>query len=68
VLTLRERKTSKHQSIRVQTQRTVAETLEIVSIELGAGTNESGGFLRPKAPEPAPEPAHEHAGGHHGHH
>ena len=68
VLTLRERKTSKHQSIRVQTQRTVAETLEIVSIELGAGTNESGGFLRPKAPEPDPEPAHEHAGGHHGHH
>jgi NADH-quinone oxidoreductase subunit J len=68
VLTLRDRKTSKHQNIRVQTQRTVAETLEIVSIEIGAGTNESGGFLRPKEPEPEPEPAHEHAGGHHGHH
>ena len=65
VLTLRDRKTSKHQSIRVQTRRTVAETLEIVTVALGAGTPESGGFLRPKLPEP--KPVHDEAGGHHGH-
>ena len=64
VLTLRDRKSSRHQNIRTQTQRTVAETLEIVSLELGAGTTQSGGFLRPKAPEPEPEPV----GGDHGHH
>jgi NADH-quinone oxidoreductase subunit J len=66
VLTLRDRRTSRHQNIRVQTQRTVAETLEIVTISLGAGTNESGGFLRPKVTEP--DPVHEDAGGHHEHH
>ena len=38
VLTLRDRKTSRHQNIRVQTSRTVAETLEVVSLSLGAGT------------------------------
>jgi len=65
VLTLRDRKTSRHQNNRTQTGRTVAETLEIVSISLGAGTTESGGFLRPKAPEPEPEPEHEPAHGHH---
>ena len=63
VLTLRDRKTSRHQNIRTQTERTVAETLEIVSISLGAGTNESGGFLRKKEPEPEPEIVHDH--GHH---
>jgi NADH-quinone oxidoreductase subunit J len=65
VLTLRDRKTSRHQVIRTQTGRTVAETLEIVTISLGAGTTESGGFLRPKVaePEPEPEPVHDH--GHH---
>jgi len=63
VLTLRDRKTSRHQSNRMQTGRTVAETLEIVSISLGAGTTESGGFLRPKQPEPEPE--HEVAHDHH---
>ena len=66
VLTLRDRKTSKHQNIRVQTQRTVAETLEIVTVSLGAGTTASGGFLRPKLPEA--EPVHDEAGRHHGHH
>jgi NADH-quinone oxidoreductase subunit J len=62
VLTLRDRKTSRHQNIRTQTERTVAETLEIVSISLGAGTTESGGFLRPRQPEPEPEPetVHDH--------
>ena len=62
VLTLRDRKTSRHQIISVQTQRTVAETLEVVTLSLGAGTTESGGFLRPKEPEPEPEtePVHGH--------
>jgi NADH-quinone oxidoreductase subunit J len=62
VLTLRDRKTSRHQIISVQTQRTVAETLEVVTLSLGAGTTESGGFLRRKQPEPESEtePAHGH--------
>jgi NADH-quinone oxidoreductase subunit J len=64
VLTLRDRKTSKHQVIRTQTERTVAETLDIVTLSLGAGTTESGGFLRPRVAEPEPEPVEEH----HAHH
>src|SRR4051794_25624646 len=36
VLTLRDRRTSRHQVIRTQIGRTVAETLEIMSIPLGA--------------------------------
>ena len=68
VLTLRDRKSSRHQNIRQQTGREVADTLEIVSAGLGQGPNELGGFLRPKVAEPDPEPEHEHAGGHHGHH
>jgi NADH-quinone oxidoreductase subunit J len=63
VLTLRDRKTSRHQNISVQTQRTVAETLEVVTLSLGAGTTESGGFLRRKQSEPEPET--EPADGHH---
>ena len=68
VLTLRERKTSRHQNIATQTSRTVAETLDSVHLALGAGTTESGGFLRPrvKNPEPEPEAAGEDHG--HGHH
>jgi NADH-quinone oxidoreductase subunit J len=65
VLTLRDRKTSRHQSIRAQTERTVAETLEMVSVSLGVGVNELG-IYRPKATEPEPEPA-EGQGAHHGH-
>jgi NADH-quinone oxidoreductase subunit J len=65
VLTLRDRKTSRHQSIRVQTSRTVAETLEMVEVSVGAGINELG-IYRPKPPEPEPEPAHADDG-HHGH-
>jgi NADH-quinone oxidoreductase subunit J len=65
VLTLRERKTSRHQNIRTQTGRTVAETLEVVSISLGAGTTESGGFIRPRPPEPEPEPETAEVHGHH---
>jgi NADH-quinone oxidoreductase subunit J len=65
VLTLRDRKTSKHQVIRTQTERTVAETLDIVTLSLGAGTTESGGFLRPRVAEPKEaEPAEEQ----HAHH
>jgi NADH-quinone oxidoreductase subunit J len=65
VLTLRDRKSSRHQNIRTQTGRTIEETLEIVTLSLGAGTNESGGFLRPHEPEhePEEEPVHDH--GHH---
>jgi NADH-quinone oxidoreductase subunit J len=65
VLTLRDRKSSRHQNIQMQTSRTVAETLEVVSLSLGAGTTASGGFLRPRVtePEPEPEPVDEH--GHH---
>jgi NADH-quinone oxidoreductase subunit J len=68
VLTLRDRRTSRHQIIQVQTERTVAETLELMTVPLGAGTTAAGGYLRPKVaePEPAEEPAG--AGGHgHGH-
>jgi NADH-quinone oxidoreductase subunit J len=59
VLTLRDRKTSRHQDIDKQTARTVAETLQMMSISIGAGTTRSGGNLRPK-PASA-EPTEEHA-------
>ena len=65
VLTLRERKTSHHQNIARQVSRTVAETLEVMSVPLNAGTTAAGGFLRPKAPEPEPE--HETTAEPHGH-
>ena len=68
VLTLRDRKTSRHQDIDNQTDRKTVETLEMMSVSLGAGTTESGGFLHPKAPEPEPVEEHADAGGHgHGH-
>ena len=35
----------------MQTARTVAETLSMVSVKLGAGVTESGGFLRPPVPQ-----------------
>ncbi|HTB48045.1 MAG TPA: NADH-quinone oxidoreductase subunit J, partial [Acetobacteraceae bacterium] len=50
VLTLRERKTSRHQNIRVQTERTVRETLEMVTVSVGAGVRELG-IYRPKVAE-----------------
>jgi NADH-quinone oxidoreductase subunit J len=69
VLTLRDRKTSRHQNIRAQTERKVAETLQMMTVGLGAGTTQSGGNLKPIATEPDPEPEHAEAGGHgHGHH
>jgi NADH-quinone oxidoreductase subunit J len=68
VLTLRDRKTSRHQNIRQQTERTVAETLQMMSVPMGAGTTASGGYLRPQEPEPEPVEEHADAGGHgHGH-
>jgi NADH-quinone oxidoreductase subunit J len=68
VLTLRDRKTSRHQDIERQTARTVAETLTMMSVSIGAGTTQSGGYLRPKEPEPEPAEGHADAGGHgHGH-
>jgi NADH-quinone oxidoreductase subunit J len=61
VLTLRDRKTSRHQSIRAQTDRTAAETLELVTVTVGAGVKEIGIFrARPTAPEPAEEAHHGH--------
>ena len=74
VLTLRDRKTSRHQNIAVQTSRKVDETLSMVSVALGAGVAESGGFLRPIVEEPAELIGHDDHGGHghghddHGHH
>jgi NADH-quinone oxidoreductase subunit J len=68
VLTLRDRRMSQHQNIQRQTERKVAETLQMMSLSLGAGTTASGGYLHPKEPEPehVEEPAD--AGGHgHGH-
>ena len=68
VLTLRDRKTSRHQNIRKQTDRTVAETLQMMSLSLGDGTTASGGNLRPRQSEPQPVEEHADAGGHgHGH-
>jgi NADH-quinone oxidoreductase subunit J len=68
VLTLRRRKTSRHQVIRVQTEREVAETLEIVSVPLGAGVASLGGYRRPKVAEPEPVEEEAETEGHgHGH-
>ncbi len=66
VLTLRERKTSRHQSIRVQTERTVRETLELVHVSIGAGVREVG-IYRPKVTEDTSDPLEAPAEAHHGH-
>ena len=66
VLTLRDRKTSRHQSIRAQTDRHLDATLESLTLSLGAGTNASGGFLRPKETQPVDVAETETAGEHHG--
>jgi NADH-quinone oxidoreductase subunit J len=68
VLTLRDRKTSRHQNIRQQTERKVVETLQMMSVSVGAGTTQSGGYLRPKESEAEPVEESAEAGGHgHGH-
>jgi NADH-quinone oxidoreductase subunit J len=72
VLTLRDRKRSRHQVIRVQTARDPKETLELVRAGLGAGVREIG-IRRPKEAEPAgvdEDPldapsGHQPAGAHH---
>jgi NADH-quinone oxidoreductase subunit J len=65
VLTLRDRGTSRRQSIARQVARTPALTLEMVDVRIGAGMNEIG-IRRP--PAEAPEPLEdEHAHGHGGH-
>jgi NADH-quinone oxidoreductase subunit J len=51
VLTLKERRTSRHQNVDVQTSRTVAETMTMVSVELGAGMP-AAGYYRPLETEP----------------
>ena len=69
VLTLRDRQTSRHQSIRAQTERTPEQTLEMVPAALGAGVS-AAEFRRPKAPEAADAHAddgHGHGGHGHGH-
>jgi NADH-quinone oxidoreductase subunit J len=68
VLTLRDRKSSRHQNIGRQTGRLPAATLEMVNVPLGAGVA-SLGVRRPVVDEPAPadephEHAHAHEGGH----
>jgi NADH-quinone oxidoreductase subunit J len=61
VLTHRERTGTKRQDIGRQKGRTVASTLETMTIALGAGTKQTG-IIRPHvAPAPAAEPEHEHA-------
>jgi NADH-quinone oxidoreductase subunit J len=68
VLTLRDRRTSRHQIIRRQTERAVADTLEMLSISVGAGVREIG-ILRPKVTEEEELPV-EHTpaeGAQHGH-
>jgi len=52
VLTLRDRRRSRHQIIRVQTARDPKETLELVQAGIGVGVR-SIGIFRPKTTEPA---------------
>ena len=70
VLTHRDRHgASKRQSIAAQNARTVASTLEVMTISLGAGTNHTG-IIRPRVPVPAQadedahKPEHVHPGEH----
>jgi NADH-quinone oxidoreductase subunit J len=65
VLTLRDRKTSRHQNIAMQTARTAADTLVMVEVGIGVGVKELGIYRpKPPAPAPKPEPAHADAGDH----
>ena len=62
VLTLRDKRTSRHQVIADQLARTPADTIELMEVGTGVGVKTLG-ILRPKQPEPATQA---HAGGHHG--
>ncbi len=64
VLTLRDRRRARHQVIEVQTARTVAETLELVDVAVGAGVKDIGMF-RPKPIEPELETVTEEVASHH---
>ncbi len=66
VLTHRERLGAvRRQDIGRQNARTAATTLEVMTVALGVGTNQTG-ILRPLAePQPAAEPEHEPAHAHH---
>ncbi len=71
VLTHRDRAgASRRQDITRQQARSVASTLEMMTVSLNAGTTQNGGFLRPR-PEPVPaaeqdehKPEHAHPGEH----
>jgi len=65
VLTLRERKTSRHQDLDAQHARAVRETMELVHVAIGAGVKETG-IYRPTVAEQEVAEAGD-AGGHHGH-
>jgi len=66
VLTLRDRHASRRQNVGRQTARSVAETLQMVHLEFGAGVAE-GDIIRP-LPDPADrEPEPERVGGGHAH-
>ena len=58
VLTLRDRKTARHQVIRIQTERAVAETLELVTVSVGAGVKDVGIFEPKVAAPPGVEEVH----------
>ncbi|NPD67918.1 NADH-quinone oxidoreductase subunit J [Lichenicola cladoniae] len=47
VLTLRERPSARRQDVTLQHLRTPADTLEMMSLSIGDGVRDSGGFLRP---------------------
>jgi len=74
VLTLRDRRTSRHQSIAVQVARTSDNTLELLDVRLGTGIDMDA-ILRPTVTEPdgidddpldPPHGGHHPAGAHHG--
>ena len=65
VLTLRDRKTSRRQNIRQQTERKVGDTLEMVTMALGTGTGTD--FYRPKVEEVVAVEHADHGGHGHGH-
>lgn len=64
VLTLRDRKSSRHQVIRDQNARRVEDTLVMVDAGLGAGVGTLG-IYRPKIVEPKPVEEHAEHGAHH---
>ncbi|HQT78690.1 MAG TPA: NADH-quinone oxidoreductase subunit J [Rhodopila sp.] len=75
VLTLRDRKTSRHQNIRRQTERTVTQTLELLTVSLGAGMRDVGirrplveETAEPQATSPYEDHGHGHGGHGHDHH